>query len=78
MSVPAAATSTTAFTVRQLDLFGARCAQIVERVRAGSIGFVEAVDLMWSAAVWSGLADDAGPDVVQEIMRSHFMGLRRP
>jgi hypothetical protein len=65
------------FVERQLDLFGSRCAELVERVRFGCIGFIDAVDLAWSAAIWSGLVDSAGPDAVQEVMRQHFMRLRR-
>jgi len=66
-----------AFLTHQLDLFGARCAELVKRVNFGTTGFIDAVDLAWSAAVWSGVVDSAGPDRVQEIMRAHFMGARR-
>lgn len=66
-----------AFQSYQLDLFGSRCAELVQRINFGAIGFVDAVDIAWEAAVWSGLVDGAGPDRVQEIMRTHFMGVRR-
>lgn len=62
----------------RLDLFGARCRQLVERVRLGSMSFIDAVDMAYSAAVWSGLVDDVGDDVVQKIVADAFMRLRRP
>jgi hypothetical protein len=65
------------FSERQIDLFGARCHQLAERVSAGVIPFVEAVDLAYSAAVWSGLSDCVGDDAVQNIMANAFMGIQR-
>jgi hypothetical protein len=65
------------FQSYQLDLFGSRCAELVQRVNFGTIGFIDAVDMAWSAAIWSGIVDNVGPDAVQEIMRTHFMGARR-
>jgi hypothetical protein len=62
---------------QRLDLFGARCHELAERVTLGTITFVDAVDMAYSAAVWSGLADDLGDDAVQRVMASAFMGVRR-
>jgi hypothetical protein len=62
---------------QRLDLFGARCRELAERVNFGSISFIDAVDMAYSAAVWSGLADDLGDDAVLAVMRDAFMGVRR-
>lgn len=56
-----------------LKLFAARCRQMVERVNAGAVPFIWAVDCLYDAAVWSGLADDLGDDVVQRVMADAFM-----
>jgi hypothetical protein len=65
------------FLQRQLDLFDARCQELAERVTAGVTPFVEAVDLAYSAAVWSGLSEVLGDDVVQKTMAQAFMGIQR-
>jgi len=59
---------------QRLDLFATRCRDQVERVNAGKVPFIESVDLLYSAAVWSGLLDDVGDDAVQAVMRDAFMG----
>jgi hypothetical protein len=59
-----------AFLTYQLDLFGSRVAELVQRVNFGTIGLIDAVDLAWEAAIWSGLVDGVGPEVM-------FMGPRR-
>jgi hypothetical protein len=67
------------FLARQrLDLFRVRCHDLIERINFGSIGFIEEVDLAYSAAIWSGLVDDVGVDAVQAVMRDAFLGVRRP
>lgn len=63
---------------QRLDLFGARCHELVERINFGSISFIDGVDLAYSAAIWSGLVDDVGDDAVQTIMCDAFLGVRRP
>jgi hypothetical protein len=57
-----------------LDLFHDRCCTLAERVSAGGISFIDAVDLAYSAAQFSGLADRVGDDAVQAVMGSAFMG----
>jgi hypothetical protein len=66
--VPAVATADD----RRLDLFAVRCRDLRDRVVVGSINFLDAVDLAYEAAVWSGLADDVGDDVVQSVMAMAF------
>lgn len=62
----------------RLELFAVRCRQMVERVNADAVPFIWAVDCLYEAAVWSGLADDVGDDTVQAVMRDAFVGVRRP
>jgi hypothetical protein len=62
---------------QRLELFAVRCRQMAERVNAGAAPFIWAVDCLYEAAVWSGLADDLGDDAVQATMAAAFMGARR-
>jgi hypothetical protein len=57
---------------RRLELFAVRCRDLRDRLEAGSIGFVDAVDLAYSAAIWAGLVDDVGDDAVQDVMGLAF------
>ena len=58
--------------MRQLELLALRCCDLAERVEAGTIGFIDAVDMAYSAAVWSGLVESVGDDAVQKIMFAAF------
>jgi hypothetical protein len=71
------ASITAQFLNRQLRLFEERCNEIVERVDAGTIAFIDGVDMLHSAALWSGLSDNVGDDLVQAVMARAFMGARR-
>jgi hypothetical protein len=62
---------------RSLELFGVRCHELAQRVNAGTIGFIDAVDMGYSAAIWSGLGDEVGDDAVQKVMAEAFMGARK-
>jgi len=62
--------------VDPLDLFFVRSCTMAERVVAGEVPFIEAVDFMWEAAEFAGLVDRAGPDLVQHVLASAFMGVR--
>jgi hypothetical protein len=73
----APASITAQFLNRQLRLFEERCKEIVERVDAGTIAFIDGVDMLHSAALWSGLSDNVGDDLVQAVMARAFMGARR-
>lgn len=54
------------------DLFAIRCRDLRDRVVARKISFIDAVDLGYSAAVWAGLVDELGDDVIQGIMAIAF------
>ena len=60
------------FTKRQAELFAIKCTEFADRVAAGRIGFLDAVDLLHDAAVSSGLVEAAGDDAVQKIMAAAF------
>lgn len=62
------------FTQHQLELFAIRASELADRVAAGQIAFIEAVDMAYSAAQWAGLADSVGDDAVQKIMAAAFSG----
>ena len=66
------------FPGRQIDLFAIRTSELADRTMAGDIGFIDTVDMAYSAAVWSGLADKIGDDAVQKIMAAAFATARRP
>jgi hypothetical protein len=53
---------------RNPETFKIRSAEIADRVIRKKLSFADGVDLLYSAAIWSGLADSAVDDVVQEIM----------
>jgi hypothetical protein len=59
-------------TDRRLDLFAVRCRDLRDQVVDGRMSFIDAVDMAYSAAVWSGLADDVGDDQVQHLMAVAF------
>jgi hypothetical protein len=63
---------------QQLVLFERRCQTLADRVSCKQLNFVDAVDLAYEAAIWSGLADAVGDDVVQATMGNAFMKVRRP
>jgi hypothetical protein len=66
------------FTGKQIELFAIRTCELADRAIAGDIGFIDAVDMAYSSAVWSGLADRVGDDAIQRIMCAAFATARRP
>jgi hypothetical protein len=63
---------------QQLTLFERRCQTLADRVRCNQLNFIDAIDMAYDAATWSGLADAVGDDVVQETMARAFMKVSRP
>jgi hypothetical protein len=59
-------------TQRQLELFAIRCSELAERVAAGNLPFLDAVDMAYSAADFAGLVEVAGDDAVQKVMAAAF------
>ena len=64
----------TAEKVDPLDLLYVRACTMADRVQAGEIPFIEAVDFMWEAAEFAGTVDRVGPDLVQHVLACAFMG----
>ena len=65
------------FASAQLELFAIRCSELAERVVAGNIAFINAVDMAYSAAEWAGLIDAVGDDAVQKVMAAAFINTPR-
>jgi len=55
-----------------LDLLFERAADLADRTISGNLRFIEAVDMAYSAADWSGLVDRYGDDVVQLVLADAF------
>jgi hypothetical protein len=70
--------ATSAFAARQLKLFALRCLELADRVAASEIAFLDAVDVAYGAAVWSGLVETVGDDIVQATIAAAFANARRP
>jgi hypothetical protein len=63
---------------RQLEILALRSLQLADRVADGEIPFLDAVDLAYEAAVWSGLTETVGDDIVQATLAAAFANARRP
>jgi len=55
-----------------LDLLFDRAATLAQRSRDGSLPFIEAVDMAYSAAEFAGLVDSYGDDEVQKVLAEAF------
>ena len=73
----------------QLKNLACRAGELADRVDAGELGFLDAVDLAYSAAVWAGLPEAidkselvtnniTGDDLVQRVLAAGFANTRRP
>jgi hypothetical protein len=62
----------------QLEILALRSLELADRVAAGEIAFLDAVDLGYEAAVWSGLTETVGDDIVQATLAAAFANARRP
>lgn len=56
-----------------LDLLFERSCTLVDRVVAGELPFIDAVDMAASAAEFSGLTDIYGQDAIQETLAAAFI-----
>ena len=65
------------FVAAQLSLLAIRASELADQVTHGQIGFIDAVDLAYSAAQWSGLTERAGDDAVQKILAAAFGNIGR-
>ena len=63
---------------RQLTLLAIRSRELADRVAAGQLGFLDAVDFAYSAADRAGLIDEVGDDVVQAVLAAAFANAEGP
>lgn len=68
--------TSTAEKIDPLDILYERSRTLADRVAAGELGFIEAVDLAWEAAAFAGTVDRVGPDLVQHVLACAFMDAR--
>jgi hypothetical protein len=61
---------------RQLEVLALRSLELADRVAAGQIKFLDAVDLAYEAACWVGLVDTVGDDIVQATLAAAFANAR--
>jgi hypothetical protein len=63
---------------RQLEILALRSLELADRVAVGEIKFLDAVDVAYEAAIWSGLVETAGDDIVQATIAAAFANARAP
>jgi hypothetical protein len=63
---------------RQLEILALRSLELADRVAAGEIAFLDAVDIVYEAAVWSDLTSTLGDDIVQATLAAAFANARSP
>jgi hypothetical protein len=63
-------------TADPLDLLYERSVTLADRVLSGQLPFIDAVDIAYSAAEWSGLVDRFGDDLIQLVLADAFIGVR--
>jgi len=76
MTITSAARRIASETADPLNLLYERCLTLADRVLSGQLPFIDAVDMAYSAAEWSGLIDRFGNDVVQLVLVDAFMAVR--
>ena len=62
----------------QLKILALRTLELADQVAAGQLGFIDAVDLAYSAAVWAGLNESIGEEIVQLTLAAGFANARMP
>jgi hypothetical protein len=61
---------------RQLALLHFHATMLVDRVEAGLIGFIDAIDLAYQAALAAGMDQTVGDDEIQAILYACFGPVR--
>jgi hypothetical protein len=59
----------------QLEILALRSLELADRAAAGEIVFLDSVDIAYDAAVWSGLIETVGDDIVQATLAAAFANL---
>jgi hypothetical protein len=76
MTITSAARPIASETADPLNLLYERCLTLADRVLSGQLPFIDAVDMAYSAAEWSGLVDCFGDDLIQLVLADAFVGVR--
>jgi hypothetical protein len=63
---------------RRVEILALRSLELADRVAAGEIAFLDAVDIAYEAAVWCGLTSTVGDDIVQATLAAAFANARSP
>lgn len=63
---------------RQLEILALRSLELADRVAAGEVKFLDAIDVAYEAALWSGLTETVGDDIVQATLAAAFANARAP
>jgi hypothetical protein len=63
---------------KQLEIFALRSLELADRVAAGELPFIDAVDMAYAAACWAGLVETIGDDIVQATLAAAFANARAP
>jgi hypothetical protein len=61
---------------QQLEILARHSFELAERVAAGELEFLDAVDVAFDAAVASGLEESVGFDVIQIVLAASFEKVR--
>jgi len=72
------AAATKSRDTQQLEILALRSLELADRVAAGQLAFLDAVDLAYEAAQWAGLVETVGDDVIQGCLAACFANARRP
>ncbi len=70
--------SSTSKAVRRLEILALRTLELADRVAEGELRFLDAVDVAYEAATWSGLTETVGDDIIQATLAAAFAHARRP
>ena len=57
---------------RQIEILIRHATTLALRVEAGQLGFIDAIDICYEAAVASGMAESVGDDQIQSILHDCF------
>jgi hypothetical protein len=76
MSETAANTNIDHLATRQLEILALRSFELADRIAAGQLQFLDAVDVAFDSAEASGLADLVGYDVIQIVLATIFEKVR--
>jgi hypothetical protein len=61
---------------RQIELLHYHASMLAERVEIGQLGFIDAVDLAYTAALAAGMDQTVGDDQIQDILHCCFGPVR--